>query len=599
MQKVDVRRILTGFGAAFCALLSTTSIYFWKSTSILSLFPFFCLFFLNFKVVDLITRRKAVFCGCGAFLLGSAMSVGYGVQSGIGLSIILKILPGFILLFFSLLILLFTFADKFSQHEEKQQNPNKWILFWQSVLGPDSHGTWKLYVLLLVSWLPIYILCFPGIVTTDTMNQLGMWFGTKPFTTHHPPVYTAYLGLCLQLGRALFGNFAAGIAIASTLQSLALAVLLTATIKYMAKQSIHFGFRLFAFLFYALMPVMAWYAVTLWKDIWLAGFVLLFVLIVLDIIQKKQAFFRSRKRVILLIVCLLGVLVSKNTGVYILVLSLLVLIPALKGCRIPLTVSLVGVLLINGIITGPIYSAAGIEKGAIREMLSIPLMQITRVVAKDAESISMEDRELIADILPYDELSELYNKTLADPVKDVFNNEVFADNAAAYAELWVRLGFNSPMQYTWAFLEHSLGYWYPDIKYWTIGYNTYPTRIAAREESFGGQEPYVGLYSDPLVDERHYVYEKVGRLQSFPVLNALLSIGLYFWIILCCSIYLCYKKKKLWLLCMVPLVVVWLTCLASPVFSEFRYAWPAIICVPVIIGFVFGKKQKPTESLRK
>ncbi len=48
------------------------------------------------------------------------------------------------------------------------------------------------------------------------------------------------------------------------------------------------------------------------------------------------------------------------------------------------------------------------------------------------------------------------------------------------------------------------------------------------------------------------------------------------------------------MLVLLPLAVVWLTCLASPVYAEFRYAWPAILCVPVVLGLAFAPRRLPS-----
>ncbi len=596
------------------------SAVFWRANSVLHLLVFLGCWRLFYVAAQKLTKRRAVFCGVGGAVLGLCMAVGCGIKIYTYFRIMLPAAPGFAFLFFALLVMLFAKVDERTAagkpvaqntahgqavvpRVEKQAAANgariaqfaqRWRAFWRQILGPELKPAWKLFLLVLLLWLPWVIVCLPGLVSLDVTVQMQMWFGQAVFSAHHPPLHTAYMGVCMQLGKALFGNLAAGVGIAALVQMLALAALVTAALKQMAVMGIRFAFRVAALLFFTVLPLSGWYAMTLWKDVWLAGFVLLFVLATLRIARDGRAFFKSRGWVAVFATSLVGVLVSKNTGVYILAISLFGMLLALKGCRAVLAAALGGVLALQFLITGPIYGALGIVQGDVREMLSIPMMQLSYVVVTDDASLTEEDKALIATVLPYDDIPELYQNWISDNIKAVFNSEAFRQDPGKYVSLWLRVGLGHTQQYLRSFLEQTLGYWYPDVQHWVLGSINYPEALVDLGNFLGEDEPNAGKYADPLEGARVAVLDGVAEARWLPGISSLFSIGLYFWALLCAGLYLAYTKRRRFLLVLLPLAVVWLTCLASPVYAEFRYAWPAILCVPVVLGLAFAPRRLPS-----
>lgn len=51
-----------------------------------------------------------------------------------------------------------------------------------------------------------------------------------------------------------------------------------------------------------------------------------------------------------------------------------------------------------------------------------------------------------------------------------------------------------------------------------------------------------------------------------------------------------YKKEYKKCLIYLPILFLWLTCLASPVFCEFRYIYSLFTCIPILIGINFISK---------
>ena len=73
---------------------------------------------------------------------------------------------------------------------------------------------------------------------------------------------------------------------------------------------------------------------------------------------------------------------------------------------------------VEGIIT-QVYH---VEKDSPKEMFSLPFQQTARYVKEYGDEIPGEEREVIAKVLDYDSLAEIYEPMTADPVKTTYRS---------------------------------------------------------------------------------------------------------------------------------------------------------------------------------
>ena len=83
-------------------------------------------------------------------------------------------------------------------------------------------------------------------------------------------------------------------------------------------------------------------------------------------------------------------------------------------------------------------------------------------------------------------------------------------------------------------------------------------------------------------------YTEEGKFEQIPVISWLYSPGVYFWIICFGIIYCLYKKRFLTILPWAVLLLLWLTLMVSPV-VVFRYAYPLVVSLPVMLAMIMGK----------
>ncbi len=77
----------------------------------------------------------------------------------------------------------------------------------------------------------------------------------------------------------------------------------------------------------------------------------------------------------------------------------------------------------------------------------------------------------------------------------------------------------------------------------------------------------------------------------------LCSIGLFFWLLVMVIGYVIKEKQYRLLVVYVPTIVLWLTCLASPVACEYRYIYGLFTCFPILtVGVISLINQKNEES---
>ena len=92
----------------------------------------------------------------------------------------------------------------------------------------------------------------------------------------------------------------------------------------------------------------------------------------------------------------------------------------------------------------------------------------------------------------------------------------------------------------------------------------------------------------------YIAYFRCRVFEEFQIFDLFKSIGLTTWIIIACFVLNIANKQKITaFLSIVPICIILTLCIATPVFSEFRYAYSSFTCIPLIIGLTFfGKKEE-------
>lgn len=226
------------------------------------------------------------------------------------------------------------------------------------------------------------------------------------------------------------------------------------------------------------------------------------------------------------------------------------------------------------------------EKSSVAEMLSVPIQQIARTVKYNIDDINEETIEEINKYFIIENVWENYDPTLSDPVKFKFNTQYFNDNKLEFIKIWIELFTKYPKDYIIATISNSYGYYYPEAK------NTMASWATLDHNN-------MGIKQTPVI-KGEGVEEILVTAESrdIPVISLIFSIGAGVWLTIITLGYKIYKKEYKYILAYLPIIVLWLTLLASPAYCEYRYAYPIFLALPIYISmnFINRKEEKDGEN---
>ncbi len=466
------------------------------------------------------------------------------------------------------------------------------ILFEHHLSRINLHSnkrTWKLFkyppfliAFIFLAWIPCYLSYYPGTFAYDMIPQNQEAMGLIPLSKYHPPIHTLFWRFCLFLEQNLNIN---ALVFYSIVQMLLLATAFTYVVIFLAKRKFNNWIILATLLFFALNPVIAIFSFIPTKDAMYSAFCVLFMIELLNLISSNTATLKeSRWNIIRVIVFGTLSCLFRNNMIYALVPSAVIVCFTLKKGRKKLIISFASIVATFWIISSPVFTLFNIEEGNKRELLSVPIQQISYVVNHYSEQLSPEDYEDISKYLPVDEIPQIYNLRFADPVKIEFNDAYFEEDSATFFKVWYRLLLQYPDEYINAFLNLNLPYWYPDA----CSVDEYSNRMYI--ETFISDISLSGynVERETKIPWLYEKYEEIASYQKFidkPLISNIFSISTPIWILLF-YITLCLYRKDYTLTAPATIMLfVWLTFIIGPV-SNFRYMFPIIVLYPLFISVI-------------
>lgn len=446
-----------------------------------------------------------------------------------------------------------------------------------------------LWAIIFAAWLPYYLALFPGAVILDVVDQLKCIF-YDVWYTQHPPFHTALIWFCTQLAQ---GNLFNAIAIYSALQMLIMSAVFAFAVYYMSAKKYHLFFRVAALVYFAAFPLNGFYSVYLTKDILFAGALLILTIVLIELITKREEFFKSKLHIIALVLALLGVGVTRNNGLYISILSIVVLLLFLKGARKPLLAVGGACVIILAFYYGPFMQISNVrDNTSSRETLSIPLQQLARTIKYRSGEMTQEETSFIGNLLPSDEpLGELYDPRSSDPVKSNFDNDYFEQNKGKFFTTWLNMAAKYPKEFTESFLANTAGLWYPEAE---IAY------IDSTEIAW--YDGVLEVEQESLLPPFKEAIENFSliSMRSIPVVSMLYSMGFVFICAILLILFLCAKRQFAAILAFVPLIFLILTNFAAPV-ALVRYMYGVFIALPILIPFAvhLGNNKAKDKTIQR
>ncbi len=433
-------------------------------------------------------------------------------------------------------------------------------------------------LIIFICWLPYFLIYYPGFFTNDSIAELNMIVNNfSTISDHHTVIHLLFMAIPYNLGMALFNNSVIAASLITITQMVIMSLIFGKFIDFLYKRGVNKYILLIVLLYFAIIPVHAFYSISNWKDIIFSGLVLLLTMELVKLLEKKKITFRNSYTFI--IVSILTVFFRNNAIYMYIILAFVTLIVFRKQIKI-VSIMLLTVFAVYFIIKGPVYNYFDVKMSSSTEYLAIPLQQIGRMAYKGVD-FTEEEEKLINKLIPVDTLRESYNPEIVDSIKfnDEYNAEVFEKNKFEYLKLWASLCFKHFDIATEAYLTSTLGYWYPNIDYWTVVTKIDKNNIDLKDSS---------LLPSSVKNVTNELTTK-----NIPILNFFWSIGLVIWLIFI-SFTVAIKRKNIKsLYIFVPVFGIWLTMMvATPVFAEFRYIYSAFTCLPLLLLASYIVKSK-------
>lgn len=358
------------------------------------------------------------------------------------------------------------------------------------------------------------------------------------------------------------------------MQTLLLISALSYTIYYMKKLNTPFWLRILSLVIYAFVPAFPFYAMSLVKDVIFTSLVIIYIINLFDLIRISNKEKYSSKRVVGLIILMLLIMLFRNNGIYLIIMSFPFLLFIDRKNRWKILCILLFPIILYESYTKILLPTFKVTPGSIREMLSIPFQQTARYVKEYGNEVTYDEKKAIDKILGYNTLASRYVPECSDNVKNQYNKYATKKDLEEYFKVWFKEFKKHPTVYIEATINNTYGYFYPDAKNWYLYYK-YDKRLKN-----------VGIdYHYNSLKRFRTILSSYGEIIPYiPVVGNIVNIASSIWICMIIFTILIYMKKYKYLIYLTPVISLVLVCIASPVNTYFRYAMPYVFSIPIIIA---------------
>lgn len=348
------------------------------------------------------------------------------------------------LFYIALFTLLFFAATKIvpriNHHNESLSKPFE--AFRKLTMDWSPRSIITLWCLVTAFWIPYFVAYFPGVYWYDTSWQLMEYYDPSvPFTDHHPFMMTyLYVGFA-HIGKALFNNAIYGLYLLVLVQSLLSTLAIACTVCYTGKYNIPWKCRFFIAAFLTFFPIIPMMSMSLAKDTFNTPFFVFFSIAFCELWRTQGEILKSVSFNVFFILDVLAVSLTKKTGMYIIVLALLLLACfVVKHWSYKIaTIVLGGVpyLVVGIIVPTFILPALHIAPGESNEILAVPMQQVANVVHNHKDDLSIAEIDEIQQIYHMDigQLQDAYCWYKADPIK---GQELSSKDEHALITTWTK-----------------------------------------------------------------------------------------------------------------------------------------------------------------
>lgn len=515
------------------------------------------------------------------------------------------------LFYIALFTLLFFTATKIvpriNHHNESLSKPFE--AFRKLTMDWSPRSIITLWCLVTAFWIPYFVAYFPGVYWYDTSWQLMEYYDPSvPFTDHHPFMMTyLYVGFA-HIGKALFNNAIYGLYLLVLVQSLLSTLAIACTVCYTGKYNTPWKCRFFIAAFLTLFPIIPMMSMSLAKDTFNTPFFVFFSIAFCELWRTQGEILKSVSFNVFFILDVLAVSLTKKTGMYIIVLALLLLacfVVKHWSCKIAtIVLGSVPYLVVGIIVPTFILPALHIAPGESNEILAVPMQQVANVVHDHKDDLSAAEIDKIQQTyhMDIDQLQGAYCWYKADPIK---GQELSSKDVHALITTWMKQLVKHPGDMIAGWGGLSVAWFSFNVASGEERDLSMMLPINNSKHHYQNIEQYI-----PWTDNTK-AGNAIGRfyadtLSATPIFNIIWQKAFWATILPCAIMFLILrsKKNKLNLLMLnLPMFITMLVLFAGPISTHTeatRYVLPMLYIIPLFLSLTLKhlSLKNPKSSLR-
>lgn len=467
-------------------------------------------------------------------------------------------------------------------------------------------------IFLLVCWSPYLLAFYPGTIIWDMGEMLGGLYGLRDLSTWHPMFTTWLFGGCVWLGR-LFGSDNLGAFLFTLVQTLALAYALADVLRFMRRLGLGRGWRVAALAFFGLTPIFGSFAQAVGKDTLYTAMLLLFAVRTAEALHFGGL---SRRGLWQYAVFALLASLLRSNGFYVVLGTAL---PVMIACfvrgkgrarlRVPavlrLPAALLCALVAAAAFTHGLLPALHIKDETASGLYSVCFQQSARTLRDHPDTVTAEEYAQIDAVLDAENLPELYEPVISDPVKYTFRQYGQgreAEEAAlqTYRKTWLSMFAKYPLTYVEAFVAGNTGYYAFTPKIDSARTYHYQGGIRFVFETVALGEDPLYLHTTqiaPLAKARTLLAMYARGWRRLPLMELLLFCPVYTWLLVGAGLSLLRRKRLRELLAFLPALLSLGVCLLSPVNDYFRYFLPVVAMTLPLMALAGSATMKQEQGI--
>ena len=427
---------------------------------------------------------------------------------------------------------------------------------------------------LLLLWLPFVVLDYPGAVCYDTVQQFGQFWGMIPRSNNSPFFDTVVYGVLYGIGSCLGGSDNFGIGFIVICQLILYAASFAYAIETVCRVT---GFRAPRWILtalYGLVPIFGGAVRVVLKDSLHLPFVMLYCTVLVRILYFPVT---KKTRAAFCLTFMLAALTRKAALSYVLAGAVVLCLLAKKPDKRKLLLcTVLSVLLVLGV-EKVLYPLLGIAEAPSSELVALQIQSVSYITRRQLDYIPQELLQRIDAVLGIDNILTLYNPNNADYMKTCFSGDV-----KEILSVWFALAKRFPGEFVYSVITASWKYFFAfstgSTEYW---YGIDDFSKLGKEIAF--------------VIPVRYIKNYVMFWVESPSLSRLIGPGPYSWMLLFSAGRAWRNKSKEILVLIVPMAILMIGLIFTPINGECRYAYPLIGMAPIILTWACCSGQKRND----